>query len=86
MLTDFEAAWRSPSRTSKTPSMATQAALTQTEEGGYSELETGGAQEAEGGGAQSAQTGGDTKRGHVKQGDDPSVRGSRAGRGRLRRR
>ncbi|MBW3626875.1 MAG: hypothetical protein KY412_04625 [Actinobacteria bacterium] len=85
MLTNFEAAWRSPQRTSKTPSMTTQAALTQTEGGGYSELETGGNQEAEGGGAQSVQSGGDTKEGTAKQGDNPSVRDSRAGRGRLRR-
>ena len=86
MLSEFEVMWRSPQRTKKTQSMAAQAALTQTEGGDYSELETGGAQETEGGGAQSAQSGGDTKRGHVKQGDDPSVRDSRAGRGRLRRR
>ena len=85
MLTNFEAAWRSPQRTSKTPSMTAQAALTQTEGGGYSELETGGNQEAEGGGAQSVQSGGDTKHGTAKQGDNPSVRDSRAGRGRLRR-
>ncbi|MDP8987977.1 MAG: hypothetical protein M3N11_06475 [Actinomycetota bacterium] len=86
MLTDYEAAWRSPQRTSKTPSMAAQAALTQTEDGGYSELETGGAQESEGGGAQSAQAGGETKSGEAKQGDDSSVDDTRAGRGRLRRR
>lgn len=82
MLTNFEAAWRSPQRTSKTPSMTTQAALTQTEGGGYSELETGGNQEGEGGGAQSVQSGGDTKHGTAKQGDRSDTR---AGRGRLRR-
>ncbi|MBW3548129.1 MAG: hypothetical protein KY452_08375 [Actinobacteria bacterium] len=86
MLTNFEAAWRSPQRTLKTPSMTAQAALTQTEEGGYSELETGGNQEGEGGGAQSVQSGGDTKHGRAKQGDNSSVRDSRAGSGRMRRR
>lgn len=84
MLTNFEAAWRSPQRTSKTASMTTQAAVTQVEEGGYSELETSGNQAAEGGGAQTALGGGDAKRGTVKRGGDDS-RDSRVGRGRLRR-
>ena len=85
MISDMEAAWRSPSRTNprnKTASMTVSAALTQTEDGGYSELETGGNQEAEGGGAQSVQAGGDTKHGEAKQGDRTNTR---AGRGRLRR-
>jgi hypothetical protein len=85
MITNFEAAWRSPQRTSKTASMTVQAAVTQTEDGGYSELETSGNQEAEGGGAQSVLSSDETKSGEpIKRGSDQS-RDTRVGRGRLRR-
>jgi hypothetical protein len=87
ILYAMESAWNSPARTRGTKRMSVQAALTQTEDGGYSELETGGDQELEGGGAQTAQGEGRPKSGEKRKTDDVDEGESdRIVRGRLRRR
>ncbi len=88
ILYAMESAWNAPARTRMTKRMSVQAALTQTEDGGYSELGTDGDQELEGGGAQTVQGKDGPKHGDTKEGGPTSEsRGSRGdsrGRGRLR--
>ena len=89
VLYAMESAWNSPARTRGTRRMSVQAALTQTEDGGYSELETGGDQELEGGGAQTVQGRGGPKDGDTKEGGPTAEsRGTRGRepRGRIRHR
>ncbi len=57
-------------------------ALTQTEDGGYSELGTSGVQDEEGGGAQTVEGSAGPKHGDTKEGGPTSQ--SRGTRGRLR--
>lgn len=64
--------------------MSVMPALTQTEDGGYSELETGGDQAGEGGGAQTVQGSGEAKSDKSEADGTRGVRGG--GRGRVRHR
>lgn len=88
ILYALESAWNSPARTRGTKRMSVQAALTQTEDGGYSELGTAGDQDDEDGGAQTVQGGAGPKHGDTKEGGPTSEsrgpRGDSRGRGRLR--
>jgi hypothetical protein len=91
ILYAMESTWNSPARTRGTKRMSGQAALTQTEDGGYSQLGTEGDQAIEGGGAQTVQGDAGPKHGDTKEGDPTSEsRGSRSdsrgARGRLRAR
>jgi len=89
VLYAMESAWNSPARTRGSRRMSGQAALTQTEDGGYSELETSGDQALEGGGAQTVQGSGGLKEGDTKEGGPTSEsRGTRGreSRGRVRHR
>lgn len=87
ILYAMESAWNSPARVRGTKRMAVAAALSQTEDGGYSELETGGDQALEGGGAQTASREGAPKSGQRRKTDESGEGESdRIVRGRLRRR
>ncbi len=85
ILYAMESAWNAPARTRGTKRMSTMPALTQTEDGGYSELGTSGDQDDEGGGAQTVSGAAGPKDGDTKEGGATSQsRGSRGSRGRLR--
>lgn len=94
ILYAMESAWNSPARTRHTKRMSGMAAISQTEEGSYSELETAGDQAEEGGGAQTASGEGQPKSGQrrktdVREGDTgetEAAKSDRITRGRPRRR